>query len=178
EFAVILDNVGTLDLALDFAGMGPEFLGAISALTMQVAEETAGSTPEEIKAIHESIGGEFIRTFVEQLEIISASIRFEDDSIAEKLLGMFAERQSTSRVVLASTAANGVLGAAAQAGAPPDFQVMLLEAVQGFLLDPNSFEITMAPAEPVPLSAFQTSGQRNELATLIDRLNISVTANQ
>ncbi len=173
DYAVIIDDVAKLNLTLDFTGYNIEFEDEMEQLDNSLADHPEYS-PAEIEGTRYAA----IMTAIGKFEVLGASLRYEDGSLAQRLLELFADVQSTDRVVLAATIAEGVLGAAADAGAPPKFQSMLLEAVQSFLIDPKSFEIRMAPASPVPASEFASATTTYEVTALIDRLNISVTANR
>ncbi|HEX2255591.1 MAG TPA: hypothetical protein VHG92_02620, partial [Afifellaceae bacterium] len=108
-------------------------------------------------------------------EIHTLTVRYEDESLAGRILDMMAEQQGISREEYASQIA-GALPFLLAALNNPEFQNEVAGAVGTFLQDPKSLTITLEPEAPVTggeiMGLIGTAPQ-----TLPDKLNVSVTAN-
>ncbi len=110
-----------------------------------------------------------------KLKVHRASIRYDDDSLAERILDYRAGQQGISRAEYAEQVSAALPFLLAILN-NPGFQKEVSEAVAAFLADPQSLTITIAPDEPVSgeeiLGLIGTAPQ-----TIPDRLKASIQAN-
>lgn len=154
-------NAGKLSLAIAFDGYTLEMaeaLGSLSGIKNEKAVEA-----EMLK-------------FVSQMNYISSSIKFEDQSLTNKLLDFQAEQQGTDRAALVQLA-KAMMPFAMSGLNMPEFTGMISTAVGQFLENPQDIEITANPASPIPLTTLMETGERQPQA-LIGAMNVQVKANQ
>jgi hypothetical protein len=110
-----------------------------------------------------------------EMEIHTVTIRYEDNSLAGRILDVLAQQQGISREDYADQIA-GALPFLLAALNNPEFQNEVAEAVGTFLKDPQSITVKVEPEAPVSgseiMGIVSTAPQ-----SLPDRLNASVTAN-
>lgn len=109
------------------------------------------------------------------IEVHTVTVRYEEQSLAGRVLDWMAQQQGISREDYANqiSAALPFLLAAVN---NPDFQKELADAVGTFLKDPQSLTLKIEPEAPV--SGEEILGLMGSAPqTLPDRLNASVTAN-
>jgi hypothetical protein len=110
-----------------------------------------------------------------EIEIHSITVRYEDDSLAARVLDFLAAQQGLTRAQYAEQVAAALPFLLASLN-NPEFQAKVAAALGDFLRDPRSLTVSIDPADPI-------SGARiMELATttpqaLPDLLNADVTAN-
>ena len=112
---------------------------------------------------------------VTKTQVHSLSIRYDDNSLAGRVLDFLAKQQNLSRADYANqiSAALPFLLAALN---NPAFQEEVATAVAGFLLDPKSLSIEIAPEAPVSGDDLIELA-KTQPGAIPDKLNASVTAN-
>lgn len=103
-----------------------------------------------------------------------ALVTFQDASVTERALTMFAEQQGTDVQTMRAQAV-GILPFIVAALQRPDFLTMVTAAAGTFLENPGSLRIDMRPDEPVPLMQLMEASQ-SDPGLLVDLLNVEVTA--
>ncbi|MCG6115962.1 MAG: hypothetical protein MEQ84_12250 [Mesorhizobium sp.] len=103
-----------------------------------------------------------------------ALVTFQDDSVTERALTMFAEQQGTDVATMRAQAV-GILPFVIAALRRPDFLTMVTAAAGTFLENPGSLRIDMRPEEPVPLMQLMEASQ-SDPGLLVDLLNVEVSA--
>ena len=171
ESAITIANVGRLNVTLDLHGYDAEVLKSIQAMQVHMSEMDM-SDPEAM----DEPSMETMNVMLEKLSLGSFSFRFEDGGITGKVLDFIAQSQGAPREVMAAGFAAAVPAMAAEAGVPAEVQAMLGEAAAAFLENPQSLEIRVAPATPIPFSAFAAAA--DDPASMLSEVNLSVTANQ
>lgn len=114
-------------------------------------------------------------TDVMKAELHTATLRYDDKSLAGRVLDYFAKQQG----IAAADYANGLVAALPFLLATvnnPQFQDELSAAIGSFLRDPRSLTVKLEPAAPVSGEEIMNT-VKSALQTLPDRLNVSVTAN-
>jgi hypothetical protein len=109
-------------------------------------------------------------------KIHSLSIRYDDNSLAGRVLDYLAGQQGISREEYAQQMSAALPFLLAMLN-NPEFQSQIATAVGAFLQNPQSLSITLAPEEPV--SGEEILGLVGSAPqSLPDRLNASIIANQ
>ena len=102
-------------------------------------------------------------------------MRYQDQSLAGRILDMLAKQQGISRADYAKQI-SGALPFLLAALNNPAFQNQVADAVGTFLQDPKSLTVKLAPKTPVTGAEIMSIAGSSP-QTLPDRLNASVTAN-
>ena len=170
EFLFDFADVGALDLTADFTGLTPAVLDQLYA--MQAAMATTGdAAPTDEQSQAQMMQGMAI---MQGVNIVGASVRYDDASLAGKLLEYFAKQSGTDR-------AGFVAGLKAQlplmlAGTGiPALNDVVIPPVEAFLDDPQSLEIKVAPPSPTSLLVLMAAAANP--AGLITALGLVVEAN-
>lgn len=154
ELKVSGEKAGTLVVGLSLAGITRD-------LVMQL--EVLQDHPEQAMGLSQGVS------------IKSISIRFDNDTMAERILDMQARESGTDRATLVQqlTTALPMLVSFLQ---NPEFQKEITTAASAFLENPVSMTITATPAAPVPVS--QILGQAMMAPqTLPQILGVNISAN-
>jgi hypothetical protein len=170
EFLFDFADVGALDINLDITGMTPAVLDQIYAMQAQMA--AAGEEASEEQSQAQMMQGMAI---MQGVSIASASIRYDDASIAGKLLDYFAAQSGTDRAGFVEGLKATLPGLVSQSGIPA-LNDLVVPAVSEFLDNPQSLEIAVAP--PSPTSVLVLMAAAANPAGLITALGLSVQANQ
>jgi len=158
--ALILDNIGTLSLSLQFGGLTPEVAEAVAEIQAMEDEQAAGMAMLGIGA---------------QLTFNSFSIRFDDNSITNKALDYAAKNTGAPRTdVIAMATATAQFGLANLQHA--EFADKVSQALGSYLNAPGSLELAAKPANP--MNFLGIFGAAQDPKSLIDMLNVEVSANK
>lgn len=170
RYEAVVEDAGTLLLALDFAGYTPEFARTLEE-TARNLEEGEGASGND-----NSMQGMAMLGLVQQLTFHSASIRFNDDGITEKALDEIASKRNTTTddIITQSTTA---LQQQIASFAGSDLAETVSQAVGTFLENPQHFEISAQPDNPVPFAMLMGAAMGSP-DMLVQQLGLSVTANQ
>lgn len=163
-----IDNAGTLGISMRLGGYTTEFIKSMQELQKQMAEAS-----EEADS---SAQGMAMLGLMQQLSFNSTSIRFTDDSLTNKLLDYFGKQQGVSGKDVANQAKAIVPFGLAQLQ-NPELTAQASAAVNQFLDNPGSLEISAAPASPVPFALIMADAMANP-TNLTKTLAVSVKANQ
>lgn len=112
---------------------------------------------------------------VAKTKVHELTIRYDDNSLAGRILDFFAERQGLERAEYAKQLTDA-LPFFMIALKNPGFQEQVIGAVTGFLANPQSLTIEIAPDSPVSGDDIMAL-VKSEPGTIPDRLKASVTAN-
>lgn len=167
HYDMSVDNAGTFGMTFDIAGYTPAFIKELR----ETSEKMAKASEQE-----QSTQGLAMLGLMQQLTFNSASIRFEDESLTNKVIEVIAKQQGTNASAITNQAKAIVPFGLAQLSMP-DFAQKVSEAVNTYLDDPKSLEIRAAPAKGVPFAQIMATGMGTPQA-LIPQLNVTVTANQ
>jgi hypothetical protein len=167
----IVDNAGTLGFTFDINGYTPALIKTIRETTEKMA-----AAPEQ----DQSAQGMAMLGLMQQMVFTQATIRFEDDSLTEKVIGAIAKKQNTTPEALVNQAKAIVPFGLAQLNMP-EFAQSVTAAVNSFLDNPQSLQITAKPAQPLPFAQLAATGMMargpDAPKAIINQLGISVTAN-
>lgn len=170
QFLFDFADVGALDMTVDLTGLTPALLAKLQEANKAV--EAAGDpTSEAAQAAQTMMGMELLQG----LSIGGASLRYDDASLAPKLLEFFAKAQGLEKAQLVE----GLKAMAPQMIAGmgiPELAELVTPALNAFLDDPKSLEVDVAPASPTSLLVVVAAASNP--ASLITALGVSVTANE
>jgi hypothetical protein len=113
---------------------------------------------------------------LQQLTFNSASIRFDDDSLTNKVLDYVGKQQGMSGKDIANQAKAIVPFGMAQLN-NPELTAQVTAAVSAYLDSPKSIEISAEPASPVPFALIMAGAMANP-ADLTKTLGVTVNANE
>ncbi len=167
ESSITIDQIGRLNIGMDLAGYTEAFAQKIQDLSRQMN----AAEPEAADAM----GMQLLLSMAADLSFGSLNIRFDDDSVTNKVMDFIGQEEGLSRKGMISTVAQ-ILPAILGEMEIPELQAEITDAVLTFLRDPQSIEIDASPAEPVPFMALMAVAQNPSIAKSM--LNLSITANQ
>ncbi|MFS8145146.1 hypothetical protein [Rhizobium sp. BR 249] len=168
EYAFDFENVGRLNIAVDFSGYTLEFIKAL-----QEAVKTAEANPNKEEA--NQAMGLAMMGMMQQLTFNSAELRFDDASITKKALDYAGSQQGATGDELAQSLKGLVPVMLAQLKMP-ELQNQISAAVNTYLDGPKSLTISAAPEKPVPFPMIvgAAMGAPNTIPSV---LGVKVTAN-
>ncbi|ODT67879.1 MAG: hypothetical protein ABS75_22480 [Pelagibacterium sp. SCN 63-23] len=167
EFLIDLADAGALSFKADISGFTPAMLDKIYAM------QASGLDPasEEAQAQQMMAGMEMAQA----LTIASASIRYDDASLAGKLLELFAAQSGADRASFVEGLKAMLPAMIAQSGIPA-LADLVVPPVTAFLDEPKNLEVAVKPATPTSLLVLGAAAANP--AGLIQALGLAVTANQ
>jgi hypothetical protein len=170
QFLFDFADVGALDMTFDLTGLTPELLGKLQEANK--AMEAAGDpSSEAAQAAQQMMGMDLLQA----VSIGGASVRYDDASLAGKLLEFFAQAQGIDKAQFVEALKTMVPQMIASVGIP-ELVDLVAPPVSAFLDDPKSIEIDVAPEAPTSLLVLMAAAQNP--ASLITALGVSVTANE
>lgn len=170
QFLFDFADVGALDLTFDLTGLTPAVLSKLQEANAAV--DAAGDPSSEAAQAAQSMMG---MQLLQSLSIGGASLRYDDASLAGKLLEFFAKAQGLEKAQLVESLKTMVPQIIAGVGIP-QLVDLVAPPVSAFLDDPKSLEIDIAPDAPTSLLVLMAAAQNP--ASLITALGASVTANE
>ena len=168
DIKLSLVNIGTLSASFSITGYTMQFVEGLQ----QVAKEQAENASNPDAA---AMAGLSMLGLAEALGIKGALIRFEDDSITERLISYMAETQGVSSTEFKTMLKAIVPMYVSQLGAP-NLQQAIVKAVNIYLDNPETFSIAAKPQAPVTSTEILGAALGNP-ASLADVLGVSVEAN-
>ncbi|HEY0034493.1 MAG TPA: hypothetical protein VGB81_14620 [Devosia sp.] len=170
EFSFDFADIGRLDLTLDFTGLTPAVLDQIYAMQAQMT--AAGAAPTEEQSQAQMMQGMAI---MQGVSIVGASLRYDDASLAGKLLDFFASQSGGDRATFVEGLKATLPALISQSGIPA-LNDVVVPPVSEFLDEPQSLEVRVAP--PSPTSVLVLMAAAANPAGLITALGLAVEANQ
>ncbi|TPW32074.1 hypothetical protein [Pararhizobium mangrovi] len=168
KLALTLKNVGTLDLSLGFSGYTRDFIEQTRDL-----QAKAAANPDD-KEAQKALGIGMLG-LMQQLSFTGAKIRFDDDSLTNKVLSYIGKQQGVSGDQIAQ-AAKAMLPLALGKLKNPGFEKKVEKAVSTFLDDPKSLTIEADPEKPVSAPLIVGAAMASP-QSLPDVLDVDVSAN-
>lgn len=170
NFTVNVDDKGALSFLADVTGFTPAVMDQLYAA--QAAAMNKGTkTQEQI----DQENGMMAMQMMQSITINSASLRYDDASLANSLIDYFAKQQGTDHAQF--VAGLKAMAPMMLAGVNiPALNDIVVPAVNTFLDDPQSIEVAVAP--PSPTSLLVLAGAAANPAGLISALGLTVTPNQ
>jgi hypothetical protein len=168
EFLFDFADLGALDLTADLTGLTPAILDQIYA--MQAGMGTGGEMTEE-QAQAQMMQG---MALMQGVSIVGASVRYDDASLAGKLLDFFAAQSGADRATFVEGLKAMLPAMIAESGIPA-LNDVVVPPVSAFLDDPQSLEVKVAPPSPTSLLVLMAAAANP--AGLITALGLAVEAN-
>jgi len=167
---ITVENAGTFGLTFELGGYTTDFVKQLQAMQKQMAAQPAGSDNSAL--------GMQVMGMMQQLSFGSASIRWDDDSLTKKVLEFVAKSGGQKPEDIANQAKGMVPMMLTMGGiTDADFVQQVSEAVNTYLTEPKSIEISAAPEKEVPFAVLVAGGMGNP-QELLKTLAVTVSANQ
>ena len=170
EFLFDFADIGSLDIAMDLSGFTPALLDQLYDMQGQMLAEGTDPNSEEAQARQMIVGMQMAQAIV----LNSIQVRYEDASLANKLIDFFASAQGIERAQMIEGVKAMVPEMVAGMGVPA-LEDMLAAPLAAFLDDPRSFEVAVEPAKPASLLVL-TAAATNP-AGLVELLGLRASAN-
>ncbi|KQZ98498.1 hypothetical protein ASD64_16150 [Mesorhizobium sp. Root157] len=167
QYDITVDDAGTFGMTFDLSGYTLDFFKSMQEMQKKIAEQPEGAD--------KSAQGMAMLGLMQQLSFSGASIRFEDDSLTNRLLEYFGKQQGMSAKDIANQAKAIVPFGLAQLN-NPELTAQASAAVNQYLDDPKSIVISARPASPVPFALIMADAMSNPL-NLTKTLGVAVKAN-
>ncbi|UCI06000.1 hypothetical protein [Mesorhizobium sp. B1-1-8] len=168
KYDIAVDNAGTLGMTFALGGYTVDFVKS-----MQAMQKTLAAQPEGADNSAQSMA---MLGLLQQLSFNGASVRFDDDSLTGKILDYVGKQQGMSGKDVANQAKAIVPFGMAQLN-NPELTAEVSAAVNTFLDDPKSLEISAEPPASVPFALIMAGAMSNPL-DLPKTLGVKVKANE
>lgn len=167
NYEATIENAGTLNIMVDFAGYTPAFITTMEELSDSM-EESGGQ--------NNSAQGMAMLGMMQQLTFHGMTLRFTDDSLTGRLLDYTARKQG-SRPADVIAQAKAVIPMQLKPYLGEELTGALTEAVGDFLENPETLEISARPETPVPFAMLMGAAMGSP-DLLIKQIGLAVTANR
>lgn len=168
KYDIAVDNAGKLGMTFNLGGYTLDFIKSMQAMQKQLAAQPEGAD--------NSAQGMAMLGLLQQLSFNGASVRFEDASLTGKVLDYVGKQQGMSAKDVANQAKAIVPFGMAQLN-NPELTAEVSAAVNKFLDDPKSLEISAEPPSSVPFALIMAGAMSNPL-DLPKTLGVKVKANE
>ncbi|TIO10214.1 hypothetical protein [Mesorhizobium sp.] len=168
KYDISVDNAGTLGMTFGLGGYTLDVIKSLQEMQKKMAAQPEGAD--------KSAEGMAMLGVLQQLSFNSASIRFDDDSLTNKVLDYVGKQQGMSGKDIANQAKAIVPFGMAQLN-NPELTAEVSAAVGKFLDDPQSIEILAEPPAAVPFALIMAGAMSNPL-DLPKTLGVTVKANE
>ncbi|WP_323013868.1 hypothetical protein [Devosia sp.] len=168
EFLFDFDEVGALNFTSEFTGFTPALLEQLEALQQQAMAAGEMSDEQQQALMMSSMAA------MQGVNIVKASVRYDDASLASNLLDFFASESGASRADFVAGIKAMLPSILAETGVPA-LADLAVPALSAFLDDPRSIELKVAPPSPVSLLVMMAAAANP--AGLITALGLSLEAN-
>lgn len=168
KYDIAVDNAGKLGLTFNLGGYTLDFIKSMQAMQKQLAAQPEGAD--------KSAQGMAMLGLMQQLSFNGASVRFEDASLTGKILDYVGKQQGMSAKDVANQAKAIVPFGMSQLN-NPELTAQVSAAVNTFLDDPKSLEISAEPPSAVPFALIMAGAMSNPL-DLPKTLGVKVKANE
>ena len=162
RMAIDVKDAGTLDFNFDIAGYTMEFNESLQTMMIEEGEN------EDAEAA--------MLALMRQLTVHSAKIRFDDNSLTNRVLEFIAAQQGMKPSDIVNQIKAILPFALAQLN-DPEFAAEITAAVSTYLDDSRSIEISVEPGAPLPIATL-IAGARSAPEQLPNQLGVKVTANR
>ncbi|GLQ38974.1 hypothetical protein GCM10007908_25940 [Rhizobium albus] len=158
DLSLMLDEMGILTFDFDIAGL--------AETPWAMMRPTGGSDSDRVAlaALADAMGSAVLS---------NGSIRFLDTGLTGRILAYTGSTQGLNAAEMTSVSRMMLPLAVARLG-HPRLQAEILEVANAFLIEPDTFEIKAAPAQPVPVMQIAAAAMMFPQA-LPDLLNLSVS---
>jgi len=169
ESSITIDNIGKLNVTLNLLGYTLDVVKQLQASNKELAGVDPTSSEYQTRSLQMLMG------VVTRLSFNGFGLRFDDDSITDKVIAMLGEQNGMSRQDMID-AVSALAPAMMADVAPPELIKQVVDGVTSFIKSPQSIEIVSRPKAPLPFLSIMTAAQ--DPSAVLDMLNVSVQANQ
>lgn len=167
QYDFTIENAGTIGFTFDFGGYTPELIKSLR----EIQAKMANASEQEQQAQGMAVLG-----LMQQMTLVGASVRFDDDTLTQKVLAFVAAQQGQKPQDIANQA-KALLPFMMMQLNNPELTQAVSEAVNKFLDNPESLEIAVEPENPIPFAMIAASAMTAPEA-LPQQLRLRVRANQ
>lgn len=167
KYDIDVDQAGKLGFSFDISGYTPEFLKSLREVQAKMAEAS-----EEEQAMQ----GMAMLGLMQQLSLHGAKLRFDNTMLTQKVLAFVAAQQGVKPGDIANQAKAVLPFAMAQLN-NPQLTAEVSGAVNAFLDNPESLEVSIEPENPIPF-ALVAAGAMTAPEALPQQLGLRVRANR
>jgi hypothetical protein len=168
KYDITVYNAGTLGVTFNVGGYTMDFIKSLQEMQKKMAAQPEGAD--------NSAQGMAMLGLMQQLTFNSASIRFDDDSLTNKVLDYVGKQQGMSGRDIANQAKAIVPFGMAQLN-NPELTAEVSAAVGKYLDNPRSLEISAVPPASVPFALIMAGAMANPV-DLTKTLGVRVKANE
>lgn len=168
-YELSINELGSLNLAVEFGGYTLEFARQVQELQNQIAEQ-AGNAQAQHAASMALMG------MVQQLTLKSASIMFDDQSITNRLFDYFGAQQGMTGQQTVQMA-KGFLPFLVGRLGMPDLQSQIIAAASEYFDNPQNLKVSAEPETPVLFGQIVGAAMVDP-KTIPDLINLDIQANQ
>jgi Clathrin, heavy-chain linker. len=168
QYDITVDDAGTFGMTFDIGGYTTNFVKSMQELQKQLATQ-----PDDAD---NSAQGLAMLGLMQQLTFHGASLRWDDDSLAEKVIDYVAKLQNMKPDDIKNQAKAIVPFLTGQLN-NPELSSQITSALSKFLDSPQSLEVAAKPSAAVPFAQIMAAGMSDPLQ-LTKTLGVTVTANQ
>ncbi|WP_296744504.1 hypothetical protein [Mesorhizobium sp.] len=168
KYDIAVDNAGKLGMTFNLGGYTLDFIKSMQAMQKQLAAQPEGAD--------KSAQGMAMLGLLQQLSFNGASVRYEDASLTGKVLDYVGKQQGMSSKDVANQAKAIVPFGMSQLN-NPELTAEVSAAVNAFLDNPKSLEISAEPPSSVPFALIMAGAMSNPL-DLPKTLGVKVKANE
>ncbi|MHA6642111.1 hypothetical protein [Mesorhizobium sp. A623] len=168
QYDITVDEAGTLGVTFDVGGYTLDFVKSLQDMQKKMAAQPEGAD--------KSAQGMAVLGLMQQLTFNSTSIRYDDDSLTNKVLDYVGKQQGMSAKDIANQVKAIIPFGMAQLQ-NPELTAQVSAAVGKFLDDPQSLEISAQPPSAVPFALIMAGAMSNPY-DLTKTLGVTVTANE
>lgn len=167
QYDIAIADAGTIGMTIDISGYTPQFIKALREMQAK-ASATEGQD--------QSAQGMAMLGLMQQINLHSATVRFDDDSLTDKVLNLVAAQQGAQPADIKNQAKAVLPFALAQVG-NPELTAAVSAAVNKFLDNPESLEISVEPENPIPFALVAASAMTAP-QSLPQQLGFEIAANE
>lgn len=160
-----VQDLGQLNLTANISGYDLAFVEALQKTQQNISQADLNIEASAMTMF----------TLFEQLNISNMEIRFDDNSITDKLIAHYAKQQGNDPAGLKQQLKLMVPLIATQLK-NPEFADQVKKAAEKFFDDPKSLTLTAKPEQPVSLAAI-TATAALDPTMILKLLNVSISAN-
>lgn len=167
QYDTSIADAGTIGMTIDISGYTPQFMQALREMQAKMAATEGEDQSAQSMAM---LG------LMQQINLHGASVRFEDDSLTDKILSFVAGQQGVQPADIKNQAKAVLPFALAQVG-DPDLTAKVSAAVNAFLDNPQNLEVSVEPENPIPF-ALIAAGAMTAPQALPQQLGFGIAANE
>ena len=167
QYETSIAEAGTIGMTLDISGYTPQFIQALRDMQARMAATEGQDQSAQNMAM---LG------LMQQINLHGATVRFDDDSLTDKVLAFVAAQQGAQPADIKNQAKAVLPFALAQVG-NPELTAAVSAAVNAFLDNPESLEIRVEPENPIPFALVAASAMTAP-QSLPQQLGFGIAANE